>query len=162
MGSSFIPIRLTMVEICVAALMESAETIEAAHDAAAFLAALSGNHRLWLAIRGIALKNDWSAPSLRNIEFAISRSSGLGRAVTDADVETLVAINRQVAFDLMTDGDIPRIRTRARLAYREGSGGGFIPWLVNEMATKDRLRVLVAPVDRALATETPESARHFR
>ncbi len=144
MGENIIPLRLTVVELCIAALMEAAEVIEAAHDAAAFLTALDGNHRLWLAVGEAVGTNGWTEPSRRDIEFAIDRSSTLGRGVKDADVEAMVAINRRMAEQLAVRIDVVRIRTRARLAYREGGGGGFFTWLLGQMNRKARIRSMVA------------------
>lgn len=77
------------------------------------------------------------------------RSSKLGRGISDADVEALVAINRRLAGELAGElaakGDIARSRTRVRLAYREVGGGGFIPWLLTQLDRKGRLRCLFVP-----------------
>jgi len=145
MSPNSIPIRLTIAEICLAALMEAADGIEAAHDTAAFQAALDSNHRLWLAMRALGERDGGAVPSFRDSEFSILESSRLGVGVTDATIETLVAINRRMANALGANGDIPRIRTRVRLAYRESCGGGLIPWLLAQMNRKDHLRSLFVP-----------------
>lgn len=146
MGSNFIPIRLSLAEVCAAALMEAADDIEEAHAAAAFMDALDSNHRLWLAVRELGVIDGWILPPRRDADFAIQRSSRLGRGVTDAEVAALVAINRRMADHLTANGDVTRVRTRVRLAYREGGGGvGFVPWLLSQMHKMDRVRALVAP-----------------
>jgi len=145
MGPTSIPIRLTLTEICAAALMETADSIDAARDTAAFVTALDGNHRLWLAMREVGMADGWTVPSSRDSEFAILRSSSLGRGVTDANVEALVAVNRRVAEKMAGNADIERIRTRVRLAYRENGGGGFVSWLLGGMRRKERLGTPSAP-----------------
>lgn len=145
MYPGFIPIRLTLAEICVAALMEAADGIEAARDEAAFMDALDGNHRLWLAVRDFGATAGWAEPSSRDAEFVISHSSGLGRGINDADVDAIIVINRHVAGKLAAGGDIPRVRARIRLAYREGGGGGFIPWMLGQIYKKGRLRSVFDP-----------------
>lgn len=145
MEPNSIPIRLTLVEICVTALMEAADGLDRAHDVAAFLDALEDSHVLWLAVQQVGARNGWAVPSPRDAEFVILCSSRLGRGVTDADVEALVTINRRVAQELAANGDIARIRTRVRQAYREDGGSGFVPWLQTQMNKKDRLRSLAAP-----------------
>lgn len=153
MCPSSIPIQLTLAEICVAALTEAADGIEEARDMAAFLDALDINHRLWLAMREVG------PPEARDTEFAIARSSRLGRGVNDAEVEALVAINRRLAEELAANGAIGRIRTRVRLAYREDGGGGFVPWLLTQMNKKGRLRSLfIRTAERGASRPATEPA----
>jgi len=139
MTPTFIPIRLTLAEICVAALTEAADAIDAAHDMAAFVTALDSNHRLWLALREVGMAAD------RDSEFAILRSSSHGHGLSDATVSALAGLNRRLAAELAANGDVARICTRVRLAYRERGHGGFVAWLLNEIHSKDRLGAVFAP-----------------
>lgn len=152
MGQNFTPIRLGLAEVCAAALIETADAIEEARDAAAFLDALDANHRLWLSVGGIGVIDGWIVPARRDTEFAIHQSSRLGRGVTDSDVAALVAINRRTAGELLADGDITRVCIRVRLAYREsGAGIGFVPWLLAAMNGRDRIGALFPPAPDRLA-----------
>lgn len=136
-----IPIRLSLAEVCAAALMEAADSIETARDVGAFVDALDGNHRLWLVLRDIESREDWVAPPVRDAEFATENSSGLGKGLSDATIDSVIAINRKIALDLTLGGDITRICSRVRLAYREsGGGGGFAAWTLIQIYKKSRLK----------------------
>jgi len=137
-----IPIRLSLADICVSALMEAADGLEEARDVAAFLDALENSRHLWLAVREACAKSGWAVPSPSDAEFIVHCSSRLGRGVTDADIDAMVAIKRRVARELAANNDIARIRTRARLAYREDGSGGFNSWLVSQMNKTHRLQAL--------------------
>lgn len=141
MNPGCIPIRLNLGEICAAALMEAADGIEAARDVGAFVDALDGNHRLWLVLRDMETREDWIAPPIREAEFATLNSAGLGKGLSDAAIDSVIAINRKIALELTVGGDIARICSRVRLAYREsGAGGGFAAWTLAQIYKKSRLR----------------------
>jgi len=148
MNPCSIPIRLTLAEFCAIALMEAADTVEAADDAAAFISALDGNEAPWLNLREIGTRDKWAVPSPRDGDRAIKCSSRLGRAVTAADIAALITINRRVAEDLVDDGDLSRIRARARLGYREGGGGDFLSWLMAQINKKAFLHLVIPPAPR--------------
>jgi hypothetical protein len=145
MGHYFIPTRMTVKELCVAALMEAADGIEAARDEAAFRDAMDGNHRLWLAVREVSAVDGWAMPSFRDTDFVIHFSARLGSGVNDADVEAIIAINRRVAASLADHGDIACAGSGIRLAYREGGGGGYVPWMLEQIYKKGRLRSIFDP-----------------
>ena len=142
MGQNFIPVRLDVVDICIAALIHAADGIEAAADKDSFVSALADNHHVWMALREGGLNDDWfAAPGSRDARFAILTSSGHGRRISDGNVEALIAINRRVAGELAGGRDIDRIRARAWLGYQDGNEGGFLPWLTAQLSKKRRLLV---------------------
>ncbi|HIJ61879.1 MAG TPA: hypothetical protein HPQ04_04230 [Rhodospirillaceae bacterium] len=136
MGPDFIPIRLTLAELCVAALMQAADDLNAARDHAAFLEALANNYCLWQALTEAGEKNRQVVLSPRDCEFVLRRSSCVGHSLSDADVETLCAINRRISRDIARNIDIPRVRARAELAHQEAHGDGFMTWLLGEAHRK--------------------------
>lgn len=142
MCPNVIPIRLVLTDICVTALLEIADGLEDAHDMACYLEAMDSNHRLWRAVTELGATEGWIVP--HHSEFAIHLSSTGGRGVDDGDIDALVAINRRMARSLAGTGDIARIRTRVRLAYRESGCNGFCPWLLAQMDKKVRVCVLAA------------------
>ena len=159
MMSNSTPIRPTLAEICAAAMVEAADAIEAACDAATFLAALGYNHRLWLAVRGLADQQDWPLPSPRDVHFAIRRSARLGRGLADADIEALVAINHHAAEELAGGGDMAGIRSRVRLAYRRrGRGDGFLAWLLGRIGPRGRGMSRPVPAVEPAAIAIPAPA----
>jgi hypothetical protein len=146
MNPGCIPIRLSLAEVCAAALMDAADTIEAARNAGAFVEALDGNHRLWLVLRDIEPRDDWTAPPTQAAKFATAQSSGSGRGGSDAAVDSVVAINRMVASELTIGGDMARICSRVGLAYRESGGGDRLAaWALAQIHKKSQLRSVFGP-----------------
>lgn len=136
----FIPIRLTLPEICAASLMEAADGIEAARDTTAFQNALAGNHAIWLQVREVVVRHGWGRPPLRDCDIAIAHLARLGRDVTDADVNAVMAINRRTAADLAGCGNLDRVRTRIRLAHAESGSGDFLAWLLIQVTRRNGLQ----------------------
>jgi len=145
MHSGFIPSRPALERLCLAVLVEAADSIEAAKDEAAFLDALDGNHRIWLAVREASAMNDWAMPSSHDAEFVIQHSSSRVNGISDAEVEAIITINRRVAEHLADGDDMAGILNSIRLIYREGGGGGYIPWMLGQIYKKGRLRSAFDP-----------------
>ena len=61
MGQNFIPVRLVVADICIAALIHAADCIEGAADKDSFVLALADNHLVWMALREAGVIEDWFA-----------------------------------------------------------------------------------------------------
>lgn len=146
MGPNVIPNHTSLADICIAALTEVADCFDGARAAATYRVALDNNHRLWLILAEIGAATG-NKRFLRDSAFAISRSVLLGQGDADAEVATLVAINRRIVNDLAVGADVQRICARVHLAYRESDdGGGFTNWLLAQINKKERLWRQFAPV----------------
>lgn len=97
MGSLFDPAQ-DNAQRSATALNEAADALAAARDPAAFLAALETNHRVWLRLHRLAGQHGWTVPERRHTEFALATSGRGGRAVTDAQVEALIRVDREAAL----------------------------------------------------------------
>jgi hypothetical protein len=147
-GAFFIPVRLTLAEICVSCLVEAAILLETADDTDAFLTALDTNHRVWLSLVDVALRNGWDIPDRRLAEFVMATSCKCGCGVADEEVEALIEIGHRTAGQLAKGRDVAGIRRRAELAWREIGRThrlALLPWLLAEMARKARLARQPAP-----------------
>jgi hypothetical protein len=144
-GHNDISVRLTLAEMCAAALMEAADGIESAQDTAALLDALDNNLRLWLVLRQVETKIGWAAAPTRDNDFAVVWSSNPGQSVADGNIAGLVSINRQAAEKLADTGNVGHTRIRIRLAYRESGCGGFIPWLLSRIDRRVSLLSMSIP-----------------
>jgi hypothetical protein len=131
---------MTATEICATALVESADQMESARNAAAFLKSLSNNNLLWLTLSEIGATDTWTTPSSQDTEFVIDRSSGLGVGVSDSNVAALIAINRRMAREITANSDLPHICSRVQLAFRESGGDVLMPWLLAKMRMKAQLQ----------------------
>ena len=145
MKLGLIPIRLTLEELCLSALMEAADAIDMAQDRAAFTDAMDHNYRIWLVMNEVGARDCWGIPPSGDVDFVLNRSATQGIGVNDGEIEAIITINRRVAKQLAAGGDVERIRTRIRLAYREGDGRGFIPWILEKMYEKSRLKSFFDP-----------------
>jgi hypothetical protein len=142
MGSVSIPVRLTLPESSAVALTKAADDMADARDSAHFLAALDANHRLWEALSRIAHTKGWNIPS-RVTDFVMTTTHKAGRSTGDDKIETLIAINRDVAAQLAAGQDLELVQRRAELAWRERGrpyGVRLDHWLIDEMERKARLR----------------------
>jgi hypothetical protein len=143
MGSVSIPVRLTLPESSAVALTKAADDMADAHDNEHFLAALNGNHRLWLALAEIAHAKGWSFPDRRVTDFVMNTTHKAGRHTGDDQIEALIAINRDMAAQLAGGQDLEMVARRAELAWREHGrpyGMRLDQWLIGEMERKARLR----------------------
>lgn len=143
MGSVSIPVRLTLPESSAVALTKAADDMADAGDSQRFVAALSANHRLWRALNDIAESKGWVIPDRRTRDFVVSTTHKAGRRTGDDQIETLIAINREVAAHLAGNQDLELVTRRAELAWRERGrpyGIRLDLWLVGEMERKARLR----------------------
>ncbi|HLO78633.1 MAG TPA: flagellar biosynthesis regulator FlaF [Magnetospirillum sp.] len=143
MGSVSIPVRLTLPESSAVALTKAADDMADARDSEHFLAALHGNHRLWRTIGEISRAKGWTIPHQRIVDFVVNTTHKAGRSTGDDQIETLIAINRDIAAQLAEGQDIELVTRRAELAWRERGrpyGVKLDHWLIGEMERKARLR----------------------
>lgn len=145
MGSVSIPVRLTLAESSAVALTKAADDMADATDNHRFLAALDGNHRLWRSLSEIAEAKGWTTPDRRITDFVMATTRKAGRRTGDDQIETLIAINRDMANQLTVHQDLELVTRRAELAWRERGrpyGVKLDQWLMDEMERKARLRHL--------------------
>lgn len=143
MGSVSIPVRLTLPESSAVALTKAADDMADASDPSRFVAALNGNHRLWQALAEIADAKGWTFPDRRITDFVMKTTHKAGRSTGDDQIETLIAINRDMASQLAGGQDMETVTRRAELAWRERGrpyGVRLDQWLITEMERKARLR----------------------
>ncbi|MGE5477194.1 MAG: flagellar biosynthesis regulator FlaF [Bacteroidales bacterium] len=143
MGSVSIPVRLTLPESSAVALTKAADDMADASDSRRFLAALDANHRLWRALSEIAEAKGWTVPDRRTTEFVVKTTHKAGRRTGDDQIETLIAINREMAARLAGSQDLELVTRRAELAWRERGrpyGVKLDHWLIGEMERKARMR----------------------
>lgn len=143
MGSVSIPVRLTLPESSAVALTKAADEMADASDSSHFVAALNCNHRLWRALSEIASAKGWAIPDRRITDFVVNTTHKAGRRTGDDQIETLIAINRDMAAQLAGGQNIELVTRRAELAWRERGrpyGVKLDQWLVAEMERKARLR----------------------
>ena len=136
MGTSSIPVRLTLAESCAVALLEAAADLDRADDSDKFLSALDRNHRLWISLVDIAARNGWDVPSQRLGDFVINSARRAGAGIRDEHVEVLIGINRETSSKLTSGRDLSTIRTRAELAWAERGGPNgmtMVGWLMTKM-----------------------------
>lgn len=144
MGSVSIPVRLTLPESSAVALTKAADDMADARDKTHFVAALNANHRLWRALSEIAHSKGWNIPA-RVSDFVMATTHKAGRATSDDQIETLIAINREIAAQLAAGQNLELVTRRAELAWRERGrpyGVKLDHWLISEMERKARLRHL--------------------
>lgn len=145
MGSVSIPVRLTLPESSAVALTKAADDMADASDSHHFLAALDSNHRLWRTLSEISAAKGWTLPDRRVVDFVVGTTHKAGRRTGDDQIETLIAINREVAAHLAGGQDLEMVTRRAELAWRERGrpyGVRLDHWLIGEMERKARLRHL--------------------
>lgn len=143
MGSVSIPVRLTLPESSAVALTKAADEMADASDSQHFLAALNANHRLWLTLSEISAAKGWTVLDRRIADFVIATTHKAGRRTGDDQIETLIAINREMAAHLTDGQDVEMVTRRAELAWRERGrpyGVKLDHWLIGEMERKARLR----------------------
>lgn len=134
-----IPVRLSLEESSAAALLEAADELSTARDAAHFVAALDTNHRVWLTLTDIAGRGAWKVFERRLADFVVATTRKAGKGVHDDDVETLIGINRDLSARLANGRDLGSIRRRAQLAWQEAGrarGISLDRWLIAEMERK--------------------------
>lgn len=140
MGTPTMP-TLNLAQRSAVALVEAADELSAASSTAAFLAALDTNHRVWTVLERIARLREWTAPDRRQTQFALKTSTYRTRPVSDADVEALIRVDREVSLAL-AGGPVETLQARARSMWRQASRS----WLdARPMARQDRapdLRVI--------------------
>lgn len=142
MGSVSIPVRLTLPESSAVALTKAADDMADASNSTLFLAALNANYRLWQALSEIAEARGWTVPDRRTTEFVVKTTHKAGRRTGDDQIETLIAINREMAAQLAAGQDLELVTRRAELAWRERGrpyGVRLDHWLIGEMERKARL-----------------------
>lgn len=142
MGIVSMPVRLTLPESSAVALSLAADDMAGATSNTKFLAALDGNHRLWLSLSAIARINGWGTPDSRISDFVMATTRKAGRQTGDDQIETLITINRDMALRLVDGHDLDAIQRRAMLAWQErGRPYGLIMdrWLIAEMERKARI-----------------------
>lgn len=96
MGTQTIP-ALNLAASSAAALNDAADQLSRAHSPAAFLAALDVNYRVWTALDHLSRRQGWAVPERRLARFALTTAGRRGKAVTDAHVEALISLNREVS-----------------------------------------------------------------
>lgn len=129
MGTLTIP-ALNLAESSAVALTDAADELSAATSPAAFLAALDTNHRVWTAVEHISRLRGWTIPERRIAQFALKTSARGSRRVSDAHIESLIRVDREVSLAL-AGGDIEQLRTRARLLWCQASRPpGLDAWLM--------------------------------
>lgn len=139
MGNQTIPVRLTLSESSAVALSKAADDMACANDSEHFLAALDANHRLWQALGRIAHSKGWNIPEPRVADFVMTTTHKAGRGTTDDQIETLIAINRDIAQHLTAGQNMEQVQRRAELAWRERGRPHGIKldlWLIGEMERK--------------------------
>ncbi len=128
-----IPVKLTLAEVCAAALLNAADELTAAADLSEFVTALNANHRLWQILVEMAPLNRWTFPVLRDADYAITKSRKLGTGVDDDDIEVLVEINQRAARDFAPMADGFGVLNRARLACTEAQAQRLGQWLLSQI-----------------------------
>ena len=129
-----IPIRLTLAELCAAALENFVDDLENARDAGSFLVALEVNHRLWLALEGM-VENGQLHVDRRAARDAVRLSAS--RGIPDLQVAALTVLERAIAAELVPCTNLDAVRARIRMAYREsGCQIELKEWLLDEIGRK--------------------------
>ncbi len=131
---------LTLAESGALALAEAAADLDSADDAEKFLSALERNHKVWLTIKDVAERENWTVPNPRMADYALATAGTMGRGVTDEELHALIAINREVSAHL-AGGDIEHIRQRAYFLWENlgrPQGKDLEHWLIAEMEMKGR------------------------
>ncbi len=99
MGSLFNP-AWDLARRDAAALNHAADALATAHDPATFLAALATNHRVWLRLHRLAALRGWTRSERRHAEFALATSARGAGSVSDADIEALIRVDREIALTI--------------------------------------------------------------
>lgn len=136
-----IPIRLTLEELCAAALEEGADHLENAMDADSFVSAVTTNHLVWVALDGL-VEDGRLHIKPRAVRDALRLSSNSDHGTSDQMVADLMGINRTVAAELTAPANLHAILDRINMAYREsGSQAGKMQWLFDSICRRKSLPV---------------------
>lgn len=92
-------------------LAEAAAELDRAADPHSFLRALERNRRVWQAIKHLADRHHWRAPSRRQASYALATVRKMGKGVSDDHLHALIDINRHVSAEL-AGGDLDSVRRR--------------------------------------------------
>jgi len=138
MHTDQIPVKLTLPEICAAALLNSADELAEARDATEFVDALNAIHRLWQTLREMAPLKKIDGPGFGDTHYAVSKLGKRGIAMDDSHVEALVKITRRTALDLASVKDGRGLLNRARLACDEAEGADLDQWLLTQIVRRSR------------------------
>ena len=125
--------RLSLAETGALALSEAALDLDRADDTATFLKALERNQRVWRTLAHIAASRAWQLPSERQVAYALATDD---KGASDARINALIDINREVSQFLAHGDDIARIRERAHAIWEERGypqGQDLEHWLLAEM-----------------------------
>lgn len=136
MGTQTIP-ALNLAESSAVALSEAADELSSARSPAAFLAALDTNYRVWTALEHISRHRGWAVPERRLATFAVTTSGRGGKAVTDAHIEALIRVNREVSLAL-AGGEIEALRNRARMLWRNSSRPPSLDFWLTALPPRER------------------------
>ena len=137
-----LPLALTLTECCAVALSEAAAVLDSARCWEGFLAAIEGNHRLWLAMTVEEVRGVLVVPiEQRTIDFVMSMSYRAGRGISDRHVEALIGIDKRMSAALIASDDFPAIRQRVELVRKSTLGDGMAlgTWLMAEIERRCRL-----------------------
>ena len=155
MNPGIIPVRLSVEEICAAALMDAADNLDVADDARTFVDALEENHRLWLILRDVDLPARESAHATHDGDCAFTIPAVQGRCTSDAAVSAMIAINQRIAARFAAGIDLENIRARVRLVHRESrSMDGLAIWTQAQIANLRRRSLGLCP-DATAAGKPP-------
>ena len=89
-------------------LDDIANRLGRADSADEFVSALDDNGHLWEKVRRAAGRYGWSLPS-RLLDFSLASSARARHGLSDHDVESIIAINRQISSAIRSDSG-PTIR----------------------------------------------------
>lgn len=96
MGTQTFP-AVNIAENSAVALSEAADALSCARSPAAFLAALEINYRVWTTLEHLSRQWGWAIPERRLTSFALTTAGQRGKPVSDAHVEALIRVNREVS-----------------------------------------------------------------
>jgi len=144
MGPDLIPVKLTLPEICAAALLNAAEELAAATDLPKFVTALDGNYRLWQTLVNVAPLNGWDFPTFQDASYVFTTSCRQGAGVSDGDIDALVEINHRGAHEFAPRADRFGVLNRARLACAEGAAHRVGQWLLSQIERRSHVALTMA------------------
>ncbi|MGE4281739.1 MAG: hypothetical protein AB7G62_19310 [Magnetospirillum sp.] len=133
-----IPIRLTLAELCAAALEESSNDLENAMDVNSFVFALTTSHLLWLVL-GRLVEDGKLRIKPRTVQVALHLSSSLGQGTSDQMVSDLMNISRAIAVELTCPSNLDAVLKRVNVAYREsGNHRDMLHWIIDILCKRCR------------------------
>jgi len=109
MGQAMFPaLDVKTARMLAGSLDDVANRLGCADNPDAFLAALEDNGHVWEKVRRAAWRYGWRLPS-RLLDFSLASAARARRGLSDHDVESLIAINRQVS-SVIRSTSAPSIR----------------------------------------------------